>query len=49
MQLNDVVQALGPRQCVDLQTAMAVVVRCYLPKAKRITTSNSAARPLSPA
>lgn len=49
MELNGVVQALGARHCVDLQTVMAVVVGCYLPKAKRITTSNWAARPLSPA
>lgn len=48
-ELSGLVQALGFRQRVGLQTAVAVVLGCYLRKSKRITTSNWAARPLSPA
>jgi hypothetical protein len=48
-ELSGLVQALGFRQRVGLQTAVAVVLGCHLRKVKRITTSNWAARPLSPA
>lgn len=49
IELSGMVQALGFRQRVGLQTAAAVVLGEYLVKSKKITTSNWAARPLSAA
>jgi ribonuclease D len=48
-ELSGLVQALGFRQRIGLQTAVAVVLGQYLIKSKKITTSNWAARSLSSA
>ncbi|WP_213947464.1 3'-5' exonuclease [Luteibacter sp. dw_328] len=48
-EVSGLVQALGFRQRVGLQTAVAVVLGQYLVKSKKITTSNWGARPLSAA
>jgi len=49
VELGGRVQALGFRQRVGLQTAVAVVLSQYLVKSKKVTTSNWGARPLSAA
>lgn len=49
VELSGLVQALGFQQRVGLQTAVAVVLGQYLPKSKKITTSNWSMRPLSAA
>ena len=49
VELSGMVEALGFRQRVGLQTAVAVVLGQYLVKPKKITTSNWGARPLTAA
>lgn len=47
IELSAVVRQLGYRQQIGLQTSVAIVLGQYLPKSKKITTSNWSANPLS--
>lgn len=46
--LAHMVRRLGYKQAVGLKAAVAIVLGCHIPKAKKVTTSNWAAHNLSP-